>query len=153
MAIFNHTYEIKGKHAELVRKIAAQDKLDCRNIDVFFISAALGIVRNLKADIDLKTKTEPAKIDVEQMARYGDDIEFFYKLLMLTDKKYCSSADERCNKAFRHLGTDKAEKDELYFTRVMLGGLDFLYEQILENTSSKKDVFNNICDFMETFEE
>lgn len=152
MSIFNHTYEIKGRHSDLVRKITASDKLNCRNIDVFFISIALGISRHLKADIDINTKTEPAKIDVEQMVRFQDDIEFFYKLLMLTDKSYCPSPDERCNKAFRYLSTDKAEKDELYFSRVMLGGLEFLYEQIIENTTSKRDIFNNICDFMEIFE-
>lgn len=153
MALFNHTYEIKGKHAEYMRKLQAPEALNCRNIDVLFMSIALGISRGLKADVDdSKKRIEPAKIDSEQMVRFADTIEFFYKLLLLSDKKYCSKTKERCNKAFKTIQTSEAEKDEFHFTRVMLGGLEFLYEQIVENTSSKKDVFNNVCDFVDTFD-
>ena len=153
MSLFNHTYEIKGKHAQLVKELTKQDKLNCRNIDIFFMSLALGIKHKKETFADIKSKEEPAKIDSEQMVKYNDDIEFFYKLIMLTDKNYCPSSEERCNKAFRYINTEKAEKDEEHFTKVMLGGLEYLYEQIAENTLSLKDIYNNIKDFDERYDE
>lgn len=150
MALFNQTYEIKGKHADLVRKLTSEKALNCRNIDIMFMGISLGITKHLKAEPDTASKIEPAKIDSEQMVRFNDDIEFFYRLLMLTDTKYCESSKERCNKAFRYIGTEQGEHDEFYFTKTLLGGIEYLYEQILDNTSSKNDIFNNICDFMET---
>ncbi len=152
MSFFTKTYEFKGKHAEMVRKLADMGALNCKNIDIFLMSISLGITRNLKADIDNSPSTVTATILSEQMVYHGDEIEYFYKLLMLSDNSYCASAEERCNKAFRYIGTEKAEKDETHFTKVLLGGLEFLYSQILENTSSKNDIFKNICDFVETCE-
>ena len=152
MALFNQTFEIKGKHADLLRKMTSDKALNCRNIDVLYMSIALGITKQLKAEPDTTSKIEPAKIDSEQMVRFNDDIEYFYRLLMLTDTKYCASAKERCNKAFRYIGTEQAERDELHFIKVLLGGIEFLYDQIMDNTTSKNDIFNNICDFVETLE-
>lgn len=167
MALFNHTYEIKGKHAEYVRKLADANVLDCRNIDIVFMSLAIGISESLKAEIDTKTEVESAKIDSEQMVRFNDNFEFYYRLLFLSDESYCPSAEERCNKVFRYIGTEKAEKDELYFTQVMLGGLEKLYFQIAENLVFtkksnvfanktdpfiKKDVFNYISDFLDCYD-
>ncbi len=152
MSFFNRTFEFKGKHAEMVRKLTDSEALNCNNIDIFILSLSLGITKGLKADPETDSKLETAKVLSEQMVNYIDDIQYFYKLLMLTDKNYCSSAEERCNKAFRYIETDKAEKDEKYFTKVLIGGLEYLYEQIIENTTSKNDIFKNICDFVETCE-
>ena len=33
----------------------------------------------------------------------------------------------------------------------MLGGLNFFYESIIENTNSKEDLFNNICELIQTY--
>ena len=149
MALFNQLYQIKGSHAEKVRKIT--ELLSCRNIDVFYISIILGLWQNLSANVDNDSKIEPAKIDPEQMIRYGREIEYFYELVMLNDKKGSVSLKERINKAFRIRGTEAAEPDEERFTQIMLGGLDFFYESIVENTNSKEDIFNNICELTQTY--
>ena len=153
MAIFNRLYQIRGKHANMVRKLVSKDCLDCRNIDVFYISLVIGMGQNLESQIDDDTKVEPAKIDPEQMVSHNDDIEYLYELMMLSDTRYCPSAKERVNKALRYKGTENAEHDEIHFTKVMLGGLEYLYERIYENTSSKEDVFNNICDLVDGYNE
>ena len=142
-------YQIKGSHAEKVRKLT--ELLSCRNIDVFYISIILGLWQNLSANVDNDSKIEPAKIDPEQMIRYGREIEYFYELVMLNDKKGSVSLKERINKAFRIRGTEAAEPDEERFTQIMLGGLDFFYESIVENTNSKEDIFNNICELTQTY--
>ncbi len=153
MALFNQLYQIKGKHADMVRELKKCLGGDsCRNLDIFYISIVLGLWQNLRTNVDDSPKIEPAKIDSEQMVRYNSDIEYLYELVMLSDTRYCPSPKERANKAFRYKGTDKAERDEEHFTQVMLGGLEFLYDSVAQNTSSPEDVFNNIYDLVEGFD-
>lgn len=149
MALFNQLYQIKGCHADMVRKIT--EVTGCRNIDVFYISIVLGLWQECSVMPDNESKIEPAKIDPEQMIRYGQDIEYLYELVMMNDKASSVSLKERVDKAFKIKGTDKAEKDEARFTSIMLGGLEFLYNNIIENTTSKEDVFNNIYGLIETY--
>jgi len=149
MALFNQLYQIKGYHADMVRKIT--EALGCRNIDVFYISIVLGLWKELHVKVDNDTKIEPAKIDPEQMIRYGRDIEYFYELVMMNDKSGSTPLKERVDKAFRNKGTEKAVPDEERFTQVMLGGLEFFYKNIVENTNSKEDLFNNICELAQAY--
>jgi hypothetical protein len=149
MALFNQLYQIKGLHADMVRKIT--DVTGCRNIDVFYISLVLGLWQGRSVEPDNESKIEPAKIDPEQMIRYGQDIEYLYELVMMNDKSSSISLKERVDKAFKIKGTDKAEKDEARFTSIMLGGLEFLYNNVIENTTSKEDIFNNICELIQTY--
>lgn len=149
MVLFNQLYQIKGLHADMVRKIT--DVTGCRNIDVFYISLVLGLWQGRSVEPDNESKIEPAKIDPEQMIRYGQDIEYLYELVMMNDKSSSISLKERVDKAFKIKGTDKAEKDEARFTSIMLGGLEFLYNNVIENTTSKEDIFNNICELIQTY--
>lgn len=154
MALFNQLYQFKGKHAEMVRKTVHKlgGNTVCRNIDVFFISIVLGLSHNRRADVDTNTSVEPAKIDPEQMVRFNDQVEYFYRLVMLSDKKYCFDAKERGDKAFRYNPeSEECKKDEIHFTRVVLGGLEVLYEYIIDKTLYEEDIFNNIKDFIENY--
>ncbi len=152
MAIFNQLFQIKGKHANMVREL--KDKLggiSCRNINIFYISIVLGLTQNRHAEIDNDVKIEPAKIDPEQMIRFDDDIEFLFRLVMLSDTNYCISAQKRADKAFRYKDDGSCEKDEIHFVKTMLGGLEFFYEQVAQNTASTADVFNNIYDLVDFY--
>ena len=149
MALFNQLYQIKGSHADKVRKIT--EMTGCRNIDVFYISIVLGLWQRCDAKVDNNSKIEPAKIDPEQMVRYGQDIEYLYELVMLNDKDKVVPLKDRINKAFRNKGTENALRDEERFTEIMLGGLDFFYENVIKDTNSKEDVFNNIFDLVEAY--
>lgn len=153
MALFNQLYQIKGKHAELVRHIknwATDAGAPCRNIDIFYISIVLGLWQNVSAKID-DTPVEPAKIDSEQMVRHNDDITYFYQLVMVTDSRYCANPKTRIEKAFRLLGTPEAEKDELHFTEVILGGLEFFYAQVMENGVTVSEVLDNMLDLVNAY--
>lgn len=142
MALFNQTFEVKGKHANMMRKLV--EKLNCRNLDVFYISIVMGLWQNKRVSPDADNKIEPAKIDSEQMVRFNSDIEFLYQLVMLSDKSYEISDKTRVDKAFRDIGKPNVIKDEERFVSYLLGGLEFLYEQIAETTASDEDVFEKI---------
>lgn len=57
----------------------------------------------------------------------------------------------RINKAFRHMGEDFA--DEERFDSYVRGGIDVLYEKLIEETSTPEDYANNLYDFLEEFQE
>lgn len=151
MAIFNQLFQVKGKHALMMKELKEKIGGECRNIDIFYISIILGLTQNRHAVIDNDTKIEPAKIDPEQMIKYDDEIQFLYRLVMLSDTNYCISAKNRSDKAFRYKPEGSFEKDENYFVSTMLGGLEFLYEQIAANTSGRTDVFENIFSLVDSY--
>lgn len=126
--IFNQLFQIRGKHADMMRQLT--NILGCRNLDVFYLSIVLGLEYRKTAPVDSETKNvEPAKIDPEQMIKYNDDIQFFYRMVLLADDEYCPSAQKRMDKAFRD-DIDSKESDERHFVEVMLGGLEYLREKI-----------------------
>ncbi len=148
-SIFMQLFQIKGKHAEMIRNSA--DALSCRNLDIFYLAIILGLEYKRIASVDLNTEIKPAKIDPEQMIRYNDDIQFFYRMVMLADKDYCPSAQTRMDKAFRD-DVQTKEKDEEHFVEVMLGGLEFLNEKIkISATSDKKGLFYCLYDMIKEF--
>lgn len=152
MAIFNQLFQIKGKHANMMKELKEKIGGECRNIDIFYISIILGLTQNRHANVDNDTKIEPAKIDPEQMIKYDDNIQFLYRLVMLSDTNYCFSAKSRADKAFRYKANETTfEKDEKHFVSTMLGGLEFFYEQIVENTSSRPDIFENIFSLVDSY--
>ncbi len=152
MAIFNQLFQIKGKHASMMKDLKEKIGGECRNIDIFYISIILGLTQNRHANIDNDTKIEPAKIDPEQMVKYDDNIQFLYRLVMLSDTDYCVSAKNRADKAFRYKSGDSSfEKDENRFVSTMLGGLEFFYEHIVENTSGRADIFENIFSLVDSY--
>lgn len=154
MAIFNQLFQIKGKHADMVRDLKNKLGNECRNIDIFYISIVLGLTQNRHAEIDNDVKDEkiePAKIDPEQMIRYDDEIEFLYRLVMLSDTNYCISSQKRADKAFRYKSDGSCEKDEMHFVETMLGGLEFLYEQVAQNSAGKSDIFNNLYELVDSY--
>ncbi len=149
-SIFMQLFQIKGRHAEMIRNLA--DVLSCRNLDIFYLAIVLGIEYKRSADIDLNTeKVQPAKIDSQQMISHNDDIQFFYRMVMLADKDYCPSAQARMDKAFRD-DIQTKDDDEKHFIKVMLGGLEFLNEKIkLTTTPDKKGLFYYLYDMIEEF--
>lgn len=149
--IFMQLFQIKGQHAEMIRNLAST--LSCRNLDIFYLAIVLGLEYKRTASIDLNTEIQPAKIDPEQMIRYNDDIQFFYRMVMLADNDYCPSAQTRMDKAFRD-DIQTKEKDEEHFVKVMLGGLEFLNEKIkIPTLPDKKELFYSLYDMIEKFKD
>lgn len=72
---------------------------------------------------------------------------------MLLDKKNASQIDERIDKAFRQFNSDKAAEDEKLYEQYVLGGVDVLYEKLMENANGPEDYLKNLYDFMEEMDE
>ena len=70
---------------------------------------------------------------------------------MLLDKSYEPDEEARINKAFRHMGEDP--NDEARFDSYVRGGIDVLYEKLIEGANSPDDFVNRLFDFIEEFNE
>lgn len=63
---------------------------------------------------------------------------FNFRLIMLLDKQYEPDEDKRIDKAFRHMGENPA--DEERFDSYVRGGVDVLYEKLIEEQLTRKTI-------------
>lgn len=152
--MFDKEYSFRGKHAEKVIKLTAEfdsfNKLFIRNFDVYMVAPIIGFLYGRKADLDISTET--TKIFPDILIREVQNLKFNYRLIMLLDKENEPNLDERVNKAFRYYGSIKALPDEQLYEQYVRGGVDVLYEKLIETTSNNEDYLKNLYDFFEEFD-
>ena len=152
--MFDKEYSFKGTHAEKVNKLTAKfdgkNQLFKRNLDVYMMAPIVGFLYQRKADVNTGDGTQkPTKIFPQQLIDNGDDLAFTYRLIMLLDKKNSNSLDERIDKAFRQFNSAQAEDDEKLYEQYVLGGVDVLYEKLMESANGTEDYLKNLYDFYE----
>jgi hypothetical protein len=154
--MFDNEYSFRGCHAEKVIQLTAEfdknkNKIFARNIDVYLVAPIIGFLYNRKSDIDKAEKT--TKIFTKQIMDEQLNLKFNYRLIMLLDKENERNFDERVNKAFRYYGSEKAINDEELYEQYVRGGVDKLYEKLIETANNSDDYLKNLYDFMEEVEE
>lgn len=153
--MFNKEYSFRGIHAEKVIKLTAKfdndNQIFARNFDVYMVAPIIGFLYGRKADLDKGTET--TKIFPDILMREQPNLKFNYRLIMLIDKENEPNFDERVNKAFRYYGSEKAKNDEKLYEQYVRGGVDVLYEKLIETARSRNDYLKNLYDFMEEFDE
>lgn len=157
--MFDKEYSFKGSHAIKVNRLTASlsennkdIKIFQRNIDVYVTAPLVGFLYSRKADVD-KTTTDTAKIMGDRVINSKEDLKFNYRLIMLLDEKNESNAEERINKAFRYIDSEKSVFDEALFEDYVRGGIDVLYEKIIDKANSLDEYLTNLYDFLEEFEQ
>ena len=80
-----------------------------------------------------------------------EELQFNFRLIMLLDKDYEPNEDERIDKAFKHMGENP--DDEARFDSYVRGGVDVLYEKLIEGVSSPDEYVTRLYDFIEEFQE
>jgi hypothetical protein len=157
--LFEKEYSFRGVHAERVIKLTAQFgekstlKLFASNVNVYTISPIVGFLYQRTPELDKTTNGEVTKIFPNELSNHLIDLKYSYQLIMLLDKKNESSFDERLNKAFRYYGngSEQTLADEQLFEQYVRGGVDVLYEKLIENAINPEDYIKNLYDFMEEF--
>ena len=154
--IFNGDYQFKGSHAEKVNRLTApfgksNKSLFNRNLDVYLLAPIVGFSYGRMANLDSSGKT--ANILFDAMSKEQNTLWFNYRLIMLLDTKHESSFDSRVDKAFRLYGKPQAAIDEDRYEAYVRGGVDILYEKLIEPSNTEDDYLNNLFDFMEEFED
>jgi len=158
--LFTKEYSFRGSHAEKVNKLTAQfdkhsgSKLFSRNIDVYILAPIVGFLYGRKGELD-KSSTEVTKIFPEQLIREQPTLKFNYQLIQLLDEKREPSSEKRIDKAFRNYGNESEETlaDEQAYEQYVLGGVDVLYEKLIEGATTPEDYLTRLYDFLEEFHE
>ena len=160
--MFDKQYRFRGRHAVRVDKLTgvfdsdSKAKLFDRNVDVYTNAPLVGFLYGRRAEIDNEKNPETNQVYNQNVM--GDrviysqeELTFNFRLIMLLDKDYEPDEDKRIDKAFRHMGDDPA--DEERFNSYVRGGVDVLYEKLIEGASSLDEFISRLYDFIEEFHE
>lgn len=153
--MFDKNLEITGKHGEYIRALIGS--IDANKNSIFKAayaaykdSAIIGYLYGRKAEKH-SSQAKSLTIFLDQLSSIRDDLEFNYRLIMLLDKKHEPDMEKRLRKAFNDYGTDEAKPDERLFEQYSLGGIEVLYEKIIENSNKSEDYLLNLFKFVQEF--
>ena len=160
--MFDKQYRFKGRHAVRVDKLTgvfdtvSKAKLFERNVDVYTNAPLVGFLYGRLADLDDEKNPETGQVYNQNVM--GDrviysqeELMFNFRLIMLLDARYEPDIKERINKSFRHMGDDPA--DEERFDSYVRGGVDVLYEKLIEGANEPNDYITRLYEFLEEFQE
>ena len=158
--MFDREYRFTGIHALRVEKLTSKfadlskAKVFSRNVDVLCNAPLIGFLYGRMAPVDKTMNPETKdvyshKVMGDRVIFSSEEMLFNFRLIMLLDKEYEPEASRRIDKAFR---TPSSEDEERYNAYVR-GGVDVLYEKLVENATSMEDFVNNLCDCVSDFDE
>jgi len=161
--MFDKEYTFKGKHGFKVKSMVKRDQQSLsvqqkfpifeRNLDVYLIAPIVGFMYGRTSEIDNDPNYKPTDIFPQQLSENKANLLFNFHLIMLLAFKYEPDEKERINKAFNYYNNDKLKDDEILYNSYVLGGVDILYEKLIENSLTIEDCLNNLYDFIEDFDE
>ena len=160
--MFDKQYRFKGKHALKVDQLTgtfdseSKAKLFERNVDVYVNAPLIGFLYGRMADVDDTKNPETGQIYNQNIM--GDrviysqvDLIYNYRLIMLLDTSYEPDDKKRIDKAFRHMGEDPEDIDR--FDSYVRGGIDVLYEKLIEGANDSTDYIARLYEFIEEFQD
>jgi hypothetical protein len=158
--MFDKQYRFRGRHALRVDALTSvfdnvsKAKIFERNVDVYTNAPLVGFLYGRKSDLDDTKNPETNQIYNQNVM--GDrviysqeELLFNFRLIMLLDEEYEPDEDKRIDKAFRHTGENSA--DEERFDSYVRGGIDVLYEKLIEGATSPEEYVSRLYDFVEEF--
>ena len=151
--MFDKEYSFRGKHADMVKDLKKEfdnkkNKLFEHNYDVYKLAPVIGFLYQRKADIDT-SNSNTTKIFPETLLPRQDDFWFNYRMIMLLDREYEPDKEKRIEKAFR--GIENKEDEALYESYVR-GGVEVLYEKLMEDVKAPDEYVTRLYDFLEDFD-
>ena len=152
--MFDKEYSFRGKHADMVNDLTKEfdnnkNKLFEHNYDVYKLAPIIGFLYQRKADVDT-ANSNTTKIFVQQLLSNQDDFWFNYRMIMLLDKEHEPDKEKRIEKAFRGI---ENKDDEVLYESYVRGGVEVLYEKLMNGAGSPDDYVTKLYDFLEEFDD
>lgn len=114
-------------------------------VDIYAMAPLVGYFYQRKGERDGSTQTKT--IMENAISNNRDQLLFSYELLMLLDKSSEPDLNERIRRAF--CATDElSESGFKVYNAYALGGIEVLYEKLIEDASSPEDLVRNLMDFV-----
>lgn len=158
--MFDKQYRFKGRHALRVDQLTgvfdeiSKAKLIDRNVDVYANAPLIGFLYGRTADLDDTKNPETGQVYNQnvmgdRVIYSSDELQFNFRLIMLLDANYEPDVEKRIDKAFKRMGENPA--DEERFDSYVRGGVDVLYEKLIEGANNPEDYVNRLYEFVEEF--
>lgn len=158
--MFDKQYRFKGRHALRVDQLTgvfdemSKAKLIDRNVDVYANAPLIGFLYGRTAELDdmknpLTGQVYNQNVMGDRVIYSSDELQYNFWLIMLLDSNYEPDEEKRIDKAFRHMGEDPA--DEERFDSYVRGGVDVLYEKLIEGAKEPEDYIIRLYEFIEEF--
>ena len=158
--MFDKQYRFKGRHALRVDQLTgvfdelSKAKLIDRNVDVYANAPLIGFLYGRTADLDDTKNSETGQVYNQnvmgdRVIYSGDELQYNFWLIMLLDANYEPDEEKRIDKSFRHYGQDPADEDR--FDSYVRGGIDVLYEKLVEGENTPEAFANRLYEFIDEF--
>lgn len=153
--VFDKEYSFIGKHAAMVSSLTKpfdnkNNSFFGKNYEIYMLAPIIGFLYGRKAEPDRNPEVKPTKIFPEQLINNADDFWFNYAIIMLLDKNNEPDLEKRIEKAFRRI---ENASDEALYESYVRGGIEVLYEKLMDGVISPEDYSNRLYDFLEEFDD
>lgn len=156
---FKRDYIISGTHAQQLIDLKndkeegveeENKKLFNRNIDIFLLAPMVGFIykRKVEKDKSIDEKNKKVTINSSQLINEKEKIEYNYQLIMLLDDRYEPDFNKRVDKAFRYFSDNDLE----LFNSYVRGGIEILYEKIIQISPTSEYYITNFYKFIDEFQ-
>jgi hypothetical protein len=151
--LFDRNIIITGKHSAYM-DLLKDNNFFARHLDVYINAAIVGFQYNRKSSPDKSEayKDKRTQIHTEQLVKESSILEFIYRLIMLLDSQKEIALEDRINRAFRDDSlsdvSEKHAENMNIFNYYVLGGIEILYEKIIEKGVTEQDFMKNAYEFI-----
>lgn len=155
--MFDKQYRFTGTHASMVNELTAifdessKSRLFEHNYDVYINAPIIGFLYQKKGVKNTNSEIADQNIFAEQMIGNSDQLVYLLRLILLLDAEYEPDEEKRLDKAFKNLGEN--ELDLALFDSYVLGGVEILYEKLIQQASDPGDYVNRLYDFLYEIQE
>ena len=155
--MFDKQYRFTGSHAEMVSALTsvfdevAKAKLFERNLDVYMNAPLIGFIFKRKGVKNSDGDIADQNIFPEQLINNSEQLKYIFRLILILDTQHEPNEEARLDNAFRRFGADEA--DLQLFDAYVLGGVEVLYEKLIEGSTDPSEYINRMYDFVEEFNE
>lgn len=163
--MFDKEVFFTGKHADYLRHLAGSRQHTVEavhkrktffssNINVVLAGAVIGFVKKRKSDKDNSVDVQKNNIFLQALTNNKEKLELIYRIIMLLDRKDELDINKRVDKAFRYdaYPERRVDGDEVFWAYVR-GGIEYLYENLLEGSDNTKQDIQKAMDFIEAYQE
>ena len=155
--MFDKQYRFTGSHAEKVSALTSifdevsKAKIFERNMDVYMNAPVIVFLFKRKGTKNSDGAVADQNIFPEQLINNSEQLKYIFRLILILDTQHEPDEEARLDKAFRRFGADEA--DIQLFDSYVLGGIDVLYEKLVDGSTDPAEYINRMYDFVEEFNE
>lgn len=151
--MFNKDTRIHGIHSYMMDELRDRGFFK-RQVDIYIQAPIVGFYYNRKAEVDKSSeyKDKNTNINSGQIIGAQDDLFFNFRLIMLLENEKELSLEERITRAFKddaNADVSNRHTENMHlFTSYVLGGIEVLYEKIIEIGATDYDYIKNSFAFL-----